>query len=455
MANIVFVMANFTGHLNATFKLAGDLRKRGHNVTYVGTEATRPKIAAQGFAFQSLPYIRDLSIDQPLRRLLRQRHTLRESAQETLAGVKDIPVMTDELVHQLKPDLLIFDPFYLIYAIPFYPHRIPALALSTKPLLDPDPLVPPYTSRLIPRDNFWSRRLIQLAWLNLRTIYLGYRFRMFVSRQLIGYSPYSLTKLISRQNSFPIEREWATRPLSYDFNLANVPEIVLHSEEFDFPRAQPVRANVHYIGPCVDLDRQEEPFDWSRIKGDSKLIFCSIGTIGTIGGYEEDFLRRVIEVFRDRPDYTLIMSVCRGIDSAALDPQLPNVQILPFVPQLQVLRRADLMINHGGANSIKECILLGVPMIVYARSSDQPGNSARVIYHGLGLRGDIHNDTSATIAAKIAHVLEQPRYRENVRHMQQHFLAYQRSQRHIEVIESYLKPATSAASASAASVSRE
>ena len=215
-----------------------------------------------------------------------------------------------------------------------------------------------------------------------------------------------------------------------------------------------MRDNVHYIGPCVDLDRQQEPFDWSRVDSSSKLIFCSIGTIGPTDGFEEDFLRRVIEVFRGRPDYTLIMSVGRGIDIAALDPRLSNAHILPFVPQLQVLRRADLMINHGGANSIKECVSLGVPMIVYPRRSDQPGNSARVIYHGLGLRGDIRNDSSTTIAAKIAHVLEQPRYRENVREMQQHFLAYQRSERHIEVIEAYLKPGTSTASASAVSTSR-
>ena len=80
LANIVFVMANFTGHLNATFKLAGDLRKRGHTVAYVGAEETRPKIVAQGFAFQSVPYIRNLPADQPLRRLLRQRHKLRKAA---------------------------------------------------------------------------------------------------------------------------------------------------------------------------------------------------------------------------------------------------------------------------------------------------------------------------------------------------------------------------------------
>ena len=42
------------------------------------------------------------------------------------------------------------------------------------------------------------------------------------------------------------------------------------------------------------------------------------------------------------------------------------------MPQLDVLRRARLMISHGGFNSIQECARNGVPMIVFPSASTSP-----------------------------------------------------------------------------------
>lgn len=98
------------------------------------------------------------------------------------------------------------------------------------------------------------------------------------------------------------------------------------------------------------------------------------------------------------------------------------------------------MIQHGGANSIKECIFLGVPMLIYPMRADQPGNSARIVYHQLGLRGNFKRDTIADIDAKINLILTDPRFRLNVERMKQHFLEYQNSQKGIEVVEGFMKP---------------
>jgi MGT family glycosyltransferase len=335
--------------------------------------------------------------------------------------------------------LLIFDPFYLIYAIPFYPYRIPALVLSVYPLLDYDPFVPPYTSPLTPDSSFQSWLLVQAAWLKRYLHYQPYRLRMWARKYLIGYSPYSLSERVAELHGFPLAEEWTTRPLSFDYRLASVPEIVLHSERFDLPRKNPLRPTVYYVGPCVDLHRYEPPFDWSRITVGKKLIFCSIGTVGPKDGFEEGFLRRVIAAVATLLQYTLVMSVGPGIDPQELGPIPQNVHVYSFVPQIEVLRHADLMISHGGANSIKECVLLGVPLLVYPRRADQPGNSARVIYHGLGLRGDLRKDTVAMIASKIKSVLDDARYATNVAAMRAHFESYQESQRHVQVIESFLQ----------------
>jgi len=52
-----------------------------------------------------------------------------------------------------------------------------------------------------------------------------------------------------------------------------------------------------------------------------------------------------------------------------------------------------MMITHGGASSVKECLYYGVPMIVIPLAEDQYGNAARVVSHGLGVRTDLRKLT--------------------------------------------------------------
>ncbi|HEU5131761.1 MAG TPA: hypothetical protein VFT26_06650, partial [Pyrinomonadaceae bacterium] len=61
--------------------------------------------------------------------------------------------------------------------------------------------------------------------------------------------------------------------------LLRVPEIILCPQEFDFPE-QVGRGNRkrYYVGAEVDLQRHEEPFDWSRIDAEKPLIYCSFGS---------------------------------------------------------------------------------------------------------------------------------------------------------------------------------
>jgi len=76
------------------------------------------------------------------------------------------------------------------------------------------------------------------------------------------------------------------------------------------------------------------------------------------------------------------------------------------------------MINHGGINTIKECIHENVPMLTYPLSPewDQPGNAARVVYHQLGLMGNIRRDTVKKMNVKLHSLLARlEQYKENLR----------------------------------------
>lgn len=95
------------------------------------------------------------------------------------------------------------------------------------------------------------------------------------------------------------------------------------------------------------------------------------------------------------------------------------------MPQSALLPHCDAMITHGGMNTVKECICAGVPMLVYPLNAhvEQPGNAARVVYHGLGLAGNLIHETETGIQKKVLSLLETPEFKQRVLSMQQHFQA--------------------------------
>jgi len=103
----------------------------------------------------------------------------------------------------------------------------------------------------------------------------------------------------------------------------------------------------------------------------------------------------LIEAGRRLPQFQFVIA---GSEPPSHVP--PNVLVLRHAPQLKMLRRARVMISHGGANSVKEALHHGVPLVVLPFDMDQPGNAARVAFHGVGraVRGD---DTTASDLAKV------------------------------------------------------
>ena len=58
------------------------------------------------------------------------------------------------------------------------------------------------------------------------------------------------------------------------------------------------------------------------------------------------------------------------------------------VPQIQVLPVVDLVITHGGNNTLCETFFFGKPLIVMPMLGDQLDNGQRLLETGLGLRLD-------------------------------------------------------------------
>lgn len=167
--------------------------------------------------------------------------------------------------------------------------------------------------------------------------------------------------------------------------------------------------------------------------------------MGTVSNYDigrcTKFLVRIAQVARLNPGDLFIISTGKYFDVDRLLPMPNNLMVFESVPQVDLLQKCDIMITHGGMNSITECVFCEVPMLVYplSRKWDQPGNSARVVFHELGLRGRIERDSAKVISHKLNNLKENYAFfKQNVLKMKEKFEEKNQSTEVVNIIESII-----------------
>jgi UDP:flavonoid glycosyltransferase YjiC (YdhE family) len=108
-----------------------------------------------------------------------------------------------------------------------------------------------------------------------------------------------------------------------------------------------------------------------------------------------------------RPNWRILIQTGPGT-TVSPDVLAENVRVCQWAPQLEVLERAALFITHGGFSSVRESIYYGVPMLIFPCWLDQPGNAARVVFHGLGLRADMSCIERESLLRLMDQLMSQP-----------------------------------------------
>jgi zeaxanthin glucosyltransferase len=422
MASVALLPSPARGHFNGTLHLAKSLRSRGHNVRYCGIEDCRSFVEDQGLPFDAvlgdvLPrglyesVAREQRSARGLERV-RSARRLAKLAQRALDALsRELPL----LFHRHSVELVLLDSFLADVALAVRGATLPRLVmLSTTLSVQPDDVAPPITSDAMPAAGPLGRLRTRLLWARIA---LGdARRRATLSVLTVGARDRPRPDHGARRAAaFGVPTRVACG--AFGRTLVDVPELVLCPREFDLPRRDSSR--ILYGDPGVDLARHATLGDVLSGLDDRPLVYCSTGTLwdATVPVVQR-LLSAVIESFCRRGDLQLIVTTGARVDRARFGALPPHIRVVPFAPQLDVLRQASAMITHGGLNTVKECILLGVPMIVFPLGSDQRGNAVRVQRHGLGLRGCAQRATADVVGAKVDAILRDPGFRGRVAAMQ-------------------------------------
>ena len=211
--------------------------------------------------------------------------------------------------------------------------------------------------------------------------------------------------------------------------ITQLPEAV----EFEMRGGKP--ASLHYTGPFVDaLQRPAVEFPWERIDG-RPLIYASLGTFQN--GLEAIF-RTIAEACAGL-DAQLVIALGGGLEPAELGRLKGDPLVVRFAPQLELVKRAALVITHAGINTALESLSEGVPLVAVPLGNDQPGVAARVKARGAAVVVSRYRLNAQRLRNAILRVLRDSRYREAARELQIAIRKVDGPARAAELIEQALK----------------
>jgi MGT family glycosyltransferase len=151
--------------------------------------------------------------------------------------------------------------------------------------------------------------------------------------------------------------------------------LYLYPAELDYERSQALTASWQRLESCVRAVDEE----FQAPPGEGALVYVSLGSLGSA---DVELMRRLVSALAETP-HRYVISKGPQHDLIELAPNMTGAE---FLPQPAILPHVDLVITHGGNNTVTESIHFGKPMIVLPLFWDQHDNAQRLAECGLGVR---------------------------------------------------------------------
>lgn len=384
-----------TGPLNTMLPLGQELQRRGHRVILFGSPDAQSRAEAAGIAFTpiaaaELPMgsnAESLSKLGQLQGLAALRYTIYLLKQLSITMLEQAPAA----IKSAGVEALLVNQGVIEGGTIAEHLHLPFVTVCSAVVLNQEPTVPPFCTDWQYNSAPWAKVRNQLGYAVLNR--LSKPFKDLLDDYRRGWH----LPLYSSPND-------AYSPLA---QISQAPA------EFEFPR-QELPPWFHFTGTYhTAASRISVPFPHGQLAG-KPLIYASMGTL-------QNRLQWVFETIAlacEKLDVQLVISLGGSAKPESLPNLAGNPIVVEYAPQLELLKKAALMITHAGMNTTMECVQQGVPMVAIPVTNDQPGVAARIAWTGAGQMVPLRRLTVARLRNAIKQVLSQDSYKQQVLRLQ-------------------------------------
>ena len=393
---IVFFPEGAFGPTNNCVGIGQVLRSRGHRVVFIVEESFAGTLEAKGFEERLMrlgppptepevpgqfwiDFIRDTAPVFRKSTLEQLGDFIAPTWQALIDGSKYVDPRLAEIFDEVAPDVIVEDNVVAFPAIAAS-GRPWVRIVSCNPMEMKDPLIAPFSSGYPVADSSEWPAFLEEVQRTHRDMWAD--FDAFC-------------------------REHGETGLTYgdlgpEF-IAESPYLNLYSypAEADYERANGLGLNWHRLDSTVrSAEATYELPDQLASRGGA-LIYLSLGSLGSA---DVELMQRLVDVLATT-DQRVIVSKGPLADEITLH---DNQSGEGFLPQPAILPMVDLVITHGGNNTVTESFHHGKPMIVLPLFWDQVDNAQRVDETGFGKRLSTYGFDDGELTGAIDRLLGDP-----------------------------------------------
>jgi MGT family glycosyltransferase len=167
----------------------------------------------------------------------------------------------------------------------------------------------------------------------------------------------------------------------------------------------PIPGHFRFVGPSIRGEADAGEFPWESLDESRRKVYLSLGTLNAARSAR--FYEKVKEAFAGT-ELQLIVSA-----PPELLGEVPgNFVVRGRVPQLELLKRVDAVIFHGGHNTFCEALFNGLPLVVAPIKDDQPVIADQVVRSGAGVRVHFDRVKSSELREATHRVLDEPEFKQ-------------------------------------------
>jgi MGT family glycosyltransferase len=208
-------------------------------------------------------------------------------------------------------------------------------------------------------------------------------------------------------------------------NDNEIDTLVYTTKKFQ-PYADTFSDKIFFCGPSLF------PAADAESKKEEPLVYISLGTILN---NNPAFFVNCMEALANQP-YHVLISCGHHFQMPPSDQIADNIEIHPYVNQMEVLSKCDAFISHCGMNSVSEALYYGVPLLMVPFTSEQRANAKRVAELGCGML--VKKQSPQSIRRQIEELLFAKSYKENALKMQEDFQMHNGAKSAADFIERIL-----------------